>query len=287
MAADSITIIGSGRMGQGLGRALAAAGYDVTLVGRRERKVPSALSLHTGDWPPVTRSCNVLLLATPDDVVETVALRLSNENCVASDQVVMHLSGLLDHSALGALRPSGAALGSFHPLKSVTEADADSVPGFVGAAVGIEGDERALAIAETMAGRLGMIPVRLPPGSKPAYHAAAVLVSNYTVALVHMAERIVRQAGLQNERGMFQRLLEGTVANMADMTPREALTGPIRRGDAHTVEAHLESLSQPDKAVYRAIGLEALRMAEMDGLPPETIERLRVVLTVAEGSSLS
>jgi len=144
-----------------------------------------------------------------------------------------------------------------------------------------------LAAAETLAGRLRMIPVRLPPGSKPAYHAAAVLVSNYTVALVHMAERIVSQAGLQNERGMFQRLLEGTVANMAQMTPREALTGPIRRGDAHTVATHLESLSQPDKAVYQAIGLEAIRMAEMDGLPQETVERLRVVLTAGEGSSLS
>jgi len=97
----------------------------------------------------------------------------------------------------------------------------------------------------------------------------------------------VSQAGLQNERGMFQRLLEGTVANMAQMTPREALTGPIRRGDAHTVATHLESLSQPDKAVYQAIGLEAIRMAEMDGLPRETVERLRVVLTAGEGSSLS
>jgi predicted short-subunit dehydrogenase-like oxidoreductase (DUF2520 family) len=287
MTADRITIIGSGRMGQGLGRALAEAGYVVTLVGRRERKVPSALSLHTGNWAPVTRSCKVLLLATPDDVVEAVASRIRDESGVGSDQVVMHLSGLLDHSALDALRPSGAALGSFHPLKSVAQPGADSASGFAGAAVGIEGDERALAAAETVAGRLGMIPVRLPPGSKPAYHAAAVLVSNYTVALVHMAERIVSQAGLQNERGMFQRLLEGTVANMAQMTPREALTGPIRRGDAHTVETHLESLSQPDKVVYRAIGLEAIRMAEMDGLPQETVERLRVVLTAGEGSSLS
>ena len=270
-----------------MGQALAEVGYDVTLVGRRERKVPSALSLHTGNWAPVTRSCKVLLLATPDDVVDAVASRINDESGVGPDQVVMHLSGLLDHSALDALRPSGAALGSFHPLKSVAQPGADSAPGFAGAAVGIEGDERALAAAETLAGRLGMIPVRLPPGSKPAYHAAAVLVSNYTVALVHMAERIVSQAGLQNERGMFQRLLEGTVANMAQMTPREALTGPIRRGDAHTVETHLESLSQPDKAVYRAIGLEAIRMAEMDGLPPETVERLRVVLTAGEGSSLS
>jgi len=274
-------------MGQGLGQALADAGYVVTLIGRRDRKVPSSLSLHTGDWPPVTKSCDVLLLATPDDVVEAVAKRLSDENGVVSDQVVMHLSGLLDHSALDALRPSGAALGSFHPLKSVAEPDAGTAPGFARAGVGIEGDKRAVAAAEEMARRLEMIPLLLPPGSKPAYHAAAVLVSNYTVALVHMAERIVHQAGLQNERGMFQRLLEGTVANIAERTPREALTGPIRRGDAHTVEAHLESLSKADQTVYRSLGLQALHIAEIDGLPPETVERLRAVLTAGDGSSLS
>jgi predicted short-subunit dehydrogenase-like oxidoreductase (DUF2520 family) len=287
MAADRITIIGSGRMGQGLGRALAEAGYGVTLVGRRERKVPSGLSLHIGDWPPVTRSCDVLLLATPDDVVEPVARRLSDENGVGSHQVVMHLSGLLDHAALDALRPSGAGLGSFHPLKSVAEPDADASPGFARAAVGIEGDDRAVAAAEAMARRLGMLPMRLPPGSKPAYHAAAVLVSNYTVALVHMAERIVHEAGLQDEQGMFQRLLEGTVANLASMTPQEALTGPIRRGDVRTVEAHLASLSHSDRYVYQALGLEALRMAEVDELSPEVVERMRAVLTAADGSSLS
>jgi len=274
-------------MGQGLGRALAEVGYGVTLIGRRKRNVPSALALHVGDWPQVTRSCDVLLLATPDDVVGAVARRLSDENGVGADQVVMHLSGLLDHSALDALRPSGAGLGSFHPLKSVAEPDADTAPGFARAAVGIEGDERAVAAAETMSRRLGMLPIRLPPGSKPAYHAAAVLVSNYTVALVHMAERIAHEAGLQNERGMFQRLLEGTVANMASMTPREALTGPIRRGDARTVEAHVASLSHADRSVYQALGLEALRIAELDGLSPEVVERMRAVLTATDGSPLS
>ena len=287
MTADRITIIGSGRMGQGLGRALAGAGYAVTLVGRRERIVASELLLHVGDWPPVTRSCDVLLLATPDDVVAVVARRLIDENGVGSDQVVMHLSGLLDHTALDALRPSGAALGSFHPLKSVAEPDAATATDFAQAAVGIEGDDRAVAAAETMARRLEMFPIRLPPGSKPAYHAAAVLVSNYTVTLVHMAERIVHEAGLRDEQGMFQRLLEGTVANVASMTPQEALTGPIRRGDAHTVQAHLGSLSSADRLVYRALGLEALRMAQADGLSPDAVERLLAVLTPGDGSSLS
>lgn len=286
MPLDRITIIGSGRMGQSLGLALAEAGCRVTLVGRRERPVPEAVSLHVGDWPPVVRGADVLILATPDDVVDAVARRLAGEQAVTAGQVVLHLSGLLDHHVLAALRPSGASLGSFHPLKSVAELGHSRGPGFAQAVVGIEGDDPAVAAAGALAHRLAMKPVRLPPGSKPAYHAAAVLVSNYTVTLMNMAERIVQQAGLEDQSGMFQRLLEGTVANLATLGPEEALTGPVRRGDAHTVEAHLAALAPADQAVYRELGLQALAIARAQGLSEEAADRLESVLQTSHGSSV-
>jgi len=285
MTAERITIIGSGRMGQGLGGALAGVGYDVTLIGRRQRPVPEGLALHVGEWAEVTKRADVILLATPDDVIETVAARLAEQDGVSSTQVVLHLSGLLDHSALDALRSTGAALGSFHPLKSVVEPEKSTGIGFARAAVGIEGDDRAVERAEAMATKLRMVPIRLPPGSKPAYHAAAVLVSNYTVALVDIAEQIAREAGLENVSGMFQRLLEGSAANLAALPPPEALTGPIRRGDAHTVEAHLAALAPADRAVYRVLGLHALDMAEGEGLDADVAGRIRAVLATEDPAS--
>ena len=108
MAADRITIIGTGRMGQGLGLALAAAGHPVTLVGRRSPTTPIDLPLHLGAWPPVTRACEVLVLGVPDDAIHEVAERLAAEDGVTARQVVLHVSGMLDRGALAVLEGTGA-----------------------------------------------------------------------------------------------------------------------------------------------------------------------------------
>jgi len=264
-------------MGQGLGRALVETGKEVVLIGRQPRNVLPGLKLHVGPWPEVIGASDLVFLATPDDVIADVARRLAAENAVRSSHVVFHVSGTLDHAALEALRPAGAALGSFHPLQSVTASPAASGE-LLGAHVGIEGDRRAVEVARSLGRALQMIPVVLPPGSKPAYHAAAVMVSNYTVALVAIAERIVQQAGLEDSRGMFHRLLEGTVANLATAAPGEALTGPVLRGDSRTVAAHLHALSGPDRELYRLLGLEALSLAEGRGMAPDQVRTLRAVL---------
>ncbi len=272
-------------MGQGLGLALAAAGHPVTLVGRRSPTTPIDLPLHLGAWPPVTRACEVLVLGVPDDAIHEVAERLAAEDGVTARQVVLHVSGMLDRGALAVLEGTGAGLGSFHPLQTVARPRTAAEGAFKGAAAGIEGDDRALAAGERLARSLGMKPIRLPQGSKPAYHAAAVLVANYCVALTAMAERIVQEAGLGDVRGMFQGLLEGTAGNLAHLTPGEALTGPIRRGDAQTVAANLAALSGNDRAVYQSLGLATLELAVGQGLDPAAAADVRAVLTSERVSS--
>lgn len=279
MAADRITIIGAGRMGQALGLALATAGHDVTLIGRRPPSTPVELPLHLGPWHPVTRGSDIVMLAVPDDAIPEVAGRLSSEGGIEAGHVVLHVSGMLDRSALAPLEGTGAALGSFHPLQTVARPRTAAEGAFAGAAAGIEGDDRASAAGERLARSLGMKPMLLAPGAKPAYHAAAVLVANYTVALTAMAERIVQEAGLEDVRGMFQRLLEGTAGNLAHLAPGDALTGPIRRGDAHTVAENLAALSGNDQAVYRALGLVTLELAKGQGLDPALAEGVRAVLS--------
>jgi len=285
MAADRITIIGAGRMGQALGLALASAGHDVTLIGRRPPTTTVELPLHLGAWPPATRDVDIVMLAVPDDAIPEVAGRLSAEGGIAASQVVLHVSGMLDRNALEPLAGTGAGLGSFHPLQTVARPRTAAEGAFAGAAAGIEGDDRASAAGERLALSLGMKPILLSPGSKPAYHAAAVLVANYTVALTAMAERIVQDAGLEDVRGMFQGLLEGTAGNLAHLSPGEALTGPIRRGDAHTVAENLAALSGNDRAVYRALGFAALELAQEQGLDPELVEGVRAVLSAGPGTS--
>ena len=76
------------------------------------------------------------------------------------------------------------------------------------------------------------------------YHAAAVFASNYAVALLAVAEQLMVRAGVgaADAQAALARLAAGAVENVAAHGPIAALTGPIVRGDAETVERHLTRL---------------------------------------------
>jgi predicted short-subunit dehydrogenase-like oxidoreductase (DUF2520 family) len=266
-------------MGQGLGLALKRRGYKVVLVNRGPREVLAPLVLHQGSRAEATLGSELVLIATPDDAITAVAANLAAERAVTRDQVVLHLSGLLDRTALAALEESGAGCGSFHPLQSVAE-PATAAERLKGAFVGIEGDERALITAERLANTLRMIPVRIPAEAKPAYHAAAAFVANYTVALVGVAERLARGAGVAPDIAarIYLPLLGGAVANLTSLGPAASLTGAVRRGDVQTIQSHLEALSPEDRKLYRTVGRAAVALAREAGLSDSAASKVDAVL---------
>ncbi|MGI8817774.1 MAG: Rossmann-like and DUF2520 domain-containing protein [Gemmatimonadales bacterium] len=279
MSQPRVTIIGAGRMGQGLGLALKRRGYKIALVARTPRDVTPPLMLHQGSRAEATAGAELVLIATPDDAIGAVAAELAAEGAIARDQVVLHLSGLLDRNALLPLEESGAACGSFHPLQSVAEA-ATAAERLKGAYVGIEGDDRALVAAERLANTLRMIPVRIPAAAKPAYHAGAAFVANYTVALVGVAERLARAAGVPADIAarIYLPLLGGAVANLNALGPAASLTGAVRRGDEQTIKAHLKALSAEDRTLYRTVSRAAITLAREAGLSESAAERVEEAL---------
>lgn len=282
MSQPRVTIIGAGRMGQGLGLALKRRGYKIALVARTAREVTPPLMLHQGSRAEATSGAELVLIATPDDAIISVAAELAAEGAITRDQVVLHLSGLLDRNALLPLEETGAGCGSFHPLQSVAEA-ATAAERLKGAYVGIEGDDRALVAAERLANTLRMIPVRIPASAKPAYHAGAAFVANFTVALVGVAERLARAAGVPPEIAarIYLPLLGGAVANLNALGPAAALTGAVRRGDEHTIQAHLNALSPDDRTLYRTVSRAAITLAREAGLSESAARRVDEALDKA------
>ncbi len=275
MSQPRVTIIGAGRMGQGLGLALKRRGYKIVLVSRTPRDVTPPLMLHQGSRAEATTGAELVLIATPDDAIGQVAAELAAEGAISRDQVVLHLSGLLDRNALLPLEESGAGCGSFHPLQSVAEAGT-AAERLKGAYVGIEGDDRALVAAERLANTLRMIPVRIPAAAKPAYHAGAAFVANYTVALVGVAERLARAAGVPADIAarIYLPLLGGAVANLNALGPAGSLTGAVRRGDEQTIRAHLKALSGEDRTLYRTVSRAAIALAREAGLSEAAAKRV-------------
>ena len=265
-----IAIVGGGRMGRGLATALSEAGEQVVLWSRREA---------TGAVSAAVCGAATVLLAVPDDAITPVAAELASEGAIEAGQVVLHLSGLLDARALHPLGGAGAALGSWHPLQTISEA-AIAAERWRGAVAAVEGDPRAVAEARRLSRLLGLEPIGLPAGAKAAYHAGAVIASNYVVALAAMASRVASAAGVPNDLAerMYLPLLLAAAENLAHMSPADALTGPVRRGDLATVRAHLEALAPEDRTLYGRLGLEALALARVAGLEPARAEAMERVL---------
>ncbi|HYT99834.1 MAG TPA: Rossmann-like and DUF2520 domain-containing protein [Gemmatimonadales bacterium] len=276
----AVGIIGPGRAGLGFALALTRAGYTVRLHGRRKKAVPKPLQLAVGppdaSPPPAwVAQAGVVILAVRDDAIRPLAEALARGGAIRPEHVVLHLSGVQGQEALGRLVPSRAALGSLHPLQTIV--DPERAPERLkGAWAAVEGMPRALEAAEAIARDLGMHPFRITGKAKAIYHAGAVFASNYFVVVQAVAQRLLRHAGLTDAAAWqaLRPLVEGTLENLSHEQPKDALTGPVVRGDASTIRRHLESLTQDDALLYRALGRAALELAEKRGMDEATAARV-------------
>ena len=278
LASRAIGLIGPGRAGAGLALALTQAGYAVRLHGRQKKTLPTPLTMTVGDGvtpPPWLGDIEILILAVRDDAITPLAASLAKARAVDERHVVLHLSGVHGQEALGPLVTSRAGLGSIHPLQTIVEPELAAAR-LKGAWAAVEGMPRAVEAGEQLAQGLGMRPFRIATKAKPIYHAGAVFASNYLVVVEAVAQRLLRHAGLSDADAWaaLRPLVEGTIENLSRHEPREALTGPVVRGDTATIDRHLQSLAIDDAKLYRALGRAALELAQKQGMDESLAEKV-------------
>jgi len=217
----------------------------------------------------------LLFLAVPDDAVSEMAIRIAQMKPPAALGIV-HLSGALGLDALSPL--DGNPRGSFHPLQSFPMPRDPSA--FRGITVAVDATTPSLMRRlRALARAVGAKPRHVGDEQRVLYHAAAVYASNFVDVVVAEAVRLLREIGWTEEEATraLLPLVEGAVANIRRQGPVEALTGPIRRGDAETVARHLRALDRPD--LYRMLALVALEIAQEAGLDPAAAGRTKRALT--------
>lgn len=254
-----------------MARALSAAGAPPASWWNRDParlpEVPPVpgISLLSGPHLPHLAPAAVVVLAVSDRAVPEVGARLAAAG-LRPGAVVLHLSGALPASAAHpGGRVPGVAYGAWHPLQALAGGGPWPAP----FTFGVEGDPPAVRVGEVLAEALGCRAVEVPASGKTLYHAAAVIASNLLVALEAVAVRTLERAGVPREQGleMLLPLVRGTVENLSRRSPEGALTGPVARGDAAIVAAHLAALSPGDPeaaSLYRLLSAEALRISPLD-----------------------
>ncbi|MBA2626989.1 MAG: DUF2520 domain-containing protein [Gemmatimonadales bacterium] len=266
-------------MGRGLGQALASTGRTVSLLVRREHAGNWTFVWPESRWPDAIATHELILVATPDAAIAPVAELLAATSPISATHVVLHLSGLLDRTALSALEVSGAALGSFHPLQTIAD-PSSAAERLRGAFAAVEGDPRARLAADVLARELGMRTVVIPSGGKTDYHIGATFVANYAAALLAVGQQCAEQAGVPRELAaeLYLPLLTGATANLVALGPVKALTGAVRRGDIATIAAHLARLEGRERRLYCDLGLVALGLARTAGLDQTAAAGVEAVL---------
>lgn len=262
----SIGFIGAGKVGTAMGLFLKTKAYTVSgYVSQKFSESQAAATLtHSESFSSLIdllQNSEFIGITTPDDVIEDIVLKLAALNVSLTNKFIFHMSGSLSASVLKPLEEKGATIFSLHPLQAV----ADPISGaknFETCYFALESEPcdltRFLNVLERPI-------IHLRTGEKARYHLAAVLASNYTVTLIDLAIQQLCVAGFAEEeaRKALMPLIHGTLQNIDQFGTQSALTGPIVRADAQTVQRHLKKISHNSNLlkVYKTLGSETLRLA--------------------------
>ena len=229
-----VAIVGAGRVGCSIGRALLARDHRVVAVSVANQDSAKRVLDALGHVPIVEPedaplAANVVVIAVPDDVVAETATRVARGLCEGA--VVLHTSGI---HGTDVLAPCGANIAAIHPAQTIPESTTD----LNGVYFGVTSPEHLSEWAAWFVGELGGIAVPVPEEQRALYHAALSMASNFTVALAADAADL-----LQNPAAL-EPLLRQTVENVVRLGGDAALTGPVVRGDAGTVRRHIDALTR-------------------------------------------
>lgn len=257
----AVGVIGAGRVGPVLGAALARAGHTVVAVSavsdrsrrRAAELLPGVPLLPVQD---VAARCELLLLTVPDDALAELAAGLAATGAVGPGKVVVHTSGRHGAAVLDPVLKAGSLPLALHPVMTFTGTDVD-LARLSGCSFGVTAPEPLRPMAEALVLEMGGEPEWIAEENRPLYHAALATSANYLVTLVTQAADLLGAAGVAHPNRMLGPLL-GAALDNALRSGDAALTGPVARGDAATVAAHLAELDRiaphgPVRTAYLAM----------------------------------
>jgi predicted short-subunit dehydrogenase-like oxidoreductase (DUF2520 family) len=269
-----VAVLGPGRVGTALAMGLNASGHEVVAVAGRGRaalerfreRLPGASVLPAAQ---AAAKGALVLVAVPDDQLEETVRAVARADGVAEASRWVHVSGARGTAVLRPARLAGAAVAACHPAQTFPDPDA-GLAALPGCAWAVTADETDLGWARRLVAELGGRAVTVSEGARTLYHAALTVGANATSAVVTLARDLLLAIGVDAPEVFLEPLVAAAGRNAA-AAGAASLTGPVRRGDAATVAAHLDELRtvMPEALeAYVALARLALRYARRAGLDP-------------------
>lgn len=283
----SVGVIGPGRVGTALATALTAAGHPVVAVAARSDTATAALDRFVAAVPGavpmsatrVAQVADLVLITIGDDDLARLVRGLAADDAVRDGGRWVHTSGRHGSAVLRPIALAGGRVAACHPAQTFPTPDAgrEALPGTAWAVTAAASDrDWARALVEVLSG----IPVDIREADRVRYHAALSVGANGTNAVVALARDLLLSAGVRAPEAFLAPLVTQAAANAAHHGAA-ALTGPVRRGDHRTVDAHLTDLTAvlPEAVpAYRALALLALSYARRAGLDDARADAVRTLL---------
>lgn len=255
-----IAVIGRGRVGRSLARAWKQQGHTVSLLPHDAQRTPQI---------------DIALLSVPDRAIAETALHWAKR--LPPQTLVLHTAGALDLSPLEAARSAGHRVGSLHPLLAIP---GPKTP-LAHASCALDGSRQDLPLLGQLARDAGMRPFTRGPRDRVRYHLGAALAANGQPPLLEAATAQLVAAGIpeREARGALAHLARSALDAWEARGGPEGLTGPVARGDAATVQRHLNALSAgTTRDLYLALSRAALGLASLRHPVPSGLAALRRLL---------
>ncbi|QWZ07228.1 DUF2520 domain-containing protein [Nocardioides panacis] len=266
-----IGVVGAGRVGAVLAAALHAAGHEIVAVAGESAasrtRIETLLPGVRVDKPTaVSRSCDLLLLTVPDDMLSNVVTMLAAAGAIRPGQQVVHTSGKHGLAVLAPAAEVGAEVLAMHPAMTFTGTHVD-VARLPGCVFGVTATDGTRALARTLVADLGGSVVWVDEDRRTLYHAGLAHGANHLVTLVSQAMDLLRESGATDPAATLRPLLTAALDNALTYGDA-ALTGPIVRGDVETVRAHLAEVARTAPGTlgsYVALARATANRAVVDG----------------------
>ncbi len=261
-----IGFVGAGKVGFSLGRYFTERNVCVSGYYSRNQESSKEAAAFTktkyyGKLEELIKESDTLFLTVPDGSIREVYSEIIQSDIEGKNLV--HCSGALSSMVFSGISERDACGYSIHPICAVS----DKLTGYQDlskAYFTIEGEGALKREFLELFQRLGNPAEEISPEAKVKYHAAAVFASNLVAGLSEIASEMLKECGLSQEfsERALQPLFLGNAGKIAEYGAAMALTGPVERADAGTVEKHLQVLEGETKEIYRLLSKQLVNIAK-------------------------